>query len=138
MSSETVDYKRLIDADVTLWLMGATGEQLVKHGVALLPDVQWLAEQAPPSAGESAYSRLSAAGRIVGDPALIVLHSAAYHCPHLFERKAVAWIMKQTGGAYDPVKVRAVWNVVHKAKAEPLPDEANNPPSDSGSPPSTD
>jgi len=137
MPSETVDFKRLIDADVALWLMGASADDLVKHGVCSRLDAQWLAEESPPAEGESAYSKLCAAGRIYGSPGLIVLQSAAYHCPHVFERKALAWIMKMTGGAYDPNRVKAVWNVVHKAKTDDLPDETNSPLPDSASPPSS-
>lgn len=124
MSPETIDYKRLIDADVTLWLANASVEDLVKHGVVSRVVARDFEEQAKPlGPDESAYARFCSAGMIQGMPELIVLHSAAYHCPHLFERKAVAWVMKQTGGAYDPVKVRAVWNIVHKAKTDELPED---------------
>lgn len=110
----TLNYRVLIEAKVNEWCQKASVEDLIKHGVI----ARVTAEQYPVPDDKKHYDYYLSLGMIQGVPRLVRLRIACQLCPHVFERKAVKWIIETLGGSEDPNRVRAAWNVVNEAKQQ--------------------
>lgn len=115
-----VDYARQIYAHVYAVLSSCTTEKLVALGAI----AQVTAEQYPVPEGRIPYAFYEEGGYIQQVPEIVKLQAAAFICPCVFERKAVAWIMKHVSGV-DPARAKVVWNQVRTVLAEADVADAN-------------
>ena len=116
-----VDYAWQIYAHVYAVLSSCTTEKLVALGAI----AQVTAEQYPVPEGRLPYAFYEEGGYIQQAPEIVKLQAAAFLCPCVFERKAIAWIMKHTGGTVDPARAKVVWNQVRTVLAEADVADAN-------------
>jgi hypothetical protein len=108
--SQPLVYRELLVRSTLEWLTAASVDDLIRHGV--------IARQTPIEfplpEGKNPYAFYLELGVIQQDPKLPKLQIACQMCPHVSEKKAIAWIFKLLGGAEDPARIKAAFRVVRQ------------------------